>query len=438
MKLQTARGVRDTPPEEKIVKNQVVDTLKEVFELYGFAPLETPIIERYETLATKGGAGTGSDVLKETFQFEDQGKRKLGLRFELTTSLARFIGMNPQLKMPFKRYEIGRVFRDGPIKLGRYREFWQCDIDIIGTQSMLADSEILSIANTVFNKLKLDVVIKINNRKLINGILEQSGIKNKEEAIIILDKLEKISKKGVMDELLDKDYKKSQIKKLFELIEENISLSQLKKKITNPEGKEGISELENLFSYLRLMNVKAKFDVSLARGLSYYTGTVFEVFLRKGKLTSSLAGGGRWDDMIGRFLNGNDTPAVGISFGLAPIMDVLKEKDLKEKTPAKVYVIPIKTVKESLIIAQKLRDSGINVDFDLMGKGMSKNLQYANSLGIPYVIIIGEKELKEKKVMLRNMETGDQQLLDIKKVVEILGILKESRNAQKHKGFLTC
>src|SRR3989344_2715673 len=169
MELQTAKGVRDIPPEEKILKNKVMDTLREIFELYGFMPLETPILERFETLAAKGGAGADSDALKETFTLKDQGDRKLALRFELTTSLARYVGMNPTLKMPFKRYEMGQVFRDGPIKLGRYREFWQCDIDTIGSASLLADAEIVGVVNTVFKKLDLNVIIKVNNRKVLNG-----------------------------------------------------------------------------------------------------------------------------------------------------------------------------------------------------------------------------------------------------------------------------
>ena len=160
MKLLTARGVQDSPPEEKIIKNKVVDTLREVFQLYGFAPLETPIIERYETLTAKFAAGEASDALKETFTLTDQGKRDLGLRFDLTVPLARFVAMNPTLKMPFKRFEMGSVFRDGPIKAGRVRQFWQCDVDTIGSKSMLADAEIIAIMSTGFNKLKLDTIIK--------------------------------------------------------------------------------------------------------------------------------------------------------------------------------------------------------------------------------------------------------------------------------------
>ena len=423
MKIKTARGVQDTPPEEKIIKNKVVDTLREVFELYGFAPLETPIIERYETLAAKFAAGEESDALKETFQLTDQGKRKLALRFDLTVPLARFIAMNPMLKMPFKRYELGIVFRDGPIKAGRTRQFWQCDVDIIGSKSMLADAEIIAILDAAFKKLNLDTIIPINNRKLLNGILDQCKVKNKNEAIISLDKLEKIGQTGVETELRDKKLNQKQIDQIFEFIKTNITLEELKTKITNEEAKEGIEELEELFSYLKSMNVNStKFDISLARGLAYYTGTVFEVFAKKSKITSSLAGGGRWDDMIGKFKNSTQpVPAVGVAFGIVPIMEAIKEKeDLEQKTPAKVYVIPIKTITESLKIVQELRNNEINTTFDLNNKGMSKNLNYANAQKIPYVIIVGENEVKEKKVMFRDMKTGNQELLTVKEVIKKL------------------
>ncbi|MBT4804599.1 histidine--tRNA ligase [Candidatus Woesearchaeota archaeon] len=420
MKLMTARGVQDSPPEEKIIKNQVVNTLKEVFELYGFAPLETPIIERYETLAAKFAAGESSDIMKETFTLTDQGKRNLGLRFDLTVPLARFIAMNPTLKMPFKRFEMGVVFRDGPIKAGRVRQFWQCDVDTIGSKSMLADAEILAAIDTGFNKLKLDTVIKVNNRKLLNGILEQAKIEDKETAITSIDKLAKIGVKGVTDELLQKGFQKKQITAIFKLIQENISLAKLKKQIKTEEGQEGIKELEELFTYLRNMGIKSvKFDVSLARGLAYYTGTIFEAFMKKGKITSSLAAGGRWDKMIGDFMGGNRiVPAVGGSFGIVPIIESIKEKEqLTKKTLAQVLVIPINTQKESLQIVEQLRKENINASLDLNGRGMSKNLQYANALGIPYAIIIGSDELKKNKVLLRDMVTGDQKLLALKSVV---------------------
>ena len=424
LKVRSAKGVRDIAPDIKLLKNNVVKTLQEVFELYGFAPLESALLQRYETLAAKFAAGEESDALKEIFSLSDQGKRELALRFDLTVPLAAYVAQNPTIKMPFKRYEVGRVFRDGPIKLGRYREFTQMDIDTIGTSSMLAEAELLAATQDIFEKLKFDTIIKVNNRKLLSGILEQCGIDKKEEAIVSIDKLEKIGKEGVTKELKEKGYSTSQIKKVFTFIKKGATLKELKSTVTDAQGIQGLNELEELFEYLKNMNVtRAIFDVSLARGLAYYTGTAFEVFFKtKQPITSSLAGGGRYDKMIGSFLGGGRViPAVGISFGIAPIMDALKilQSDLA-KTPAIVYVLPINTTQESLKVTQKLRNNGIQTSFSIGKKGVSKNLEYASTLGIPYVAILGEKELKAKKVLLRDMQTGKEELLSITKLIKKL------------------
>lgn len=421
--LQLAKGVRDVPPEEKIVKNKVIAMLSQIFELYGFMPLETPILERYETLSAKFAAGEASDALKEIFKLKDQGKRTLGLRFDLTVPLARYVAMNPNLKLPFKRYAIGNVFRDGPIKLGRTREFWQMDIDTVGTKSMLAEAEILAMVNSVFKKLNLDILIKVNNRKLLNGILEQAGIDKKEEAIIAIDKLDKIGEAGVSKELTERGYSTKQINQVLKLVKNNMSLKELKPKIVDEVGKEGLAELEELFSYLKSMKIDSTiFDVSLARGLAYYTGTVFEVFLKKGEVTSSLAGGGRYDNMIGKFWGGGrEVPAVGISFGLVPIIETLKkENKIESKTVTTILVIPINATEKALEISQKFREAGIPTDFALGKKGVSKNLEYADALGIPYVVIVGENELKQNKVLLKEMSTGTEQLLTVDGVVKKL------------------
>ncbi len=423
MELQLARGVRDIPPEEKRVMNRLLDSLRQTFELYGFVPLETPLLERLETLTAKGGAGEDSDALKETFKLKDQGNRDLALRFDLTVPLSRYVAMNPTLKLPFKRYEVGLVFRDGPIKLGRYRQFWQCDVDIIGVRSMLAEAELMALVESAFKQLGIEVIIKINNRKLLNGILEQCGFKEKDSAIVAIDKWDKIGSKGVLEELQQRGYSQREIDSLFELLTDKVTLSQLKNKITDAQGQEGIKELEELFSYLKGMEVKCvEFDVSLARGLGYYTGTVFETFAKNSSVTSAIAAGGRYDQMVGKFMGGGrDIAAVGFSFGLSTILDVLKGgKEFKEKTSAKVYIIPIQTIKESLQIVQRLRAKNISVDMDLNGKGIGKNLEYASTQGIPYVLIIGGDEVKQKKVLLRDMQSGKQELLELKEVIKRL------------------
>lgn len=422
MELQTAKGVRDFSPEHKIARDKIVNTLRKVFELYGYNPLETPVIERFDVLSSKYAGG--EEILKETFTFRDQGNRELALRYDLTVPMCRFVGMNPNLKMPFKRYQLGDVFRDGPIKLGRYRQFAQCDVDIVGCKEMIADAEILALAERAFRELKLDAYIKVNNRKLLNGILEEAGItENKEDIILTIDKLEKISIEDVQKELDEKGLDEKTMDKLFSMLrsrKENAELlKELRQKITNAEGREGIAELESLFEYLKQFNVRSvKLDISLARGLSYYTGTVFECFMKKSEIKSSIAAGGRYDRMIGKLLQSTqEYPAVGISFGLDVIADAMSQKE-KKKTVADVFVIPIKAQKECIPILEELRAGGIRAEMDIMGRGISKNLTYANSYAIPFVIIIGEEELKQKKVKLKNMKSGTEELVSVKWAVE--------------------
>ena len=423
MEMQTAKGVKDLAPEEKILKNKVVNTILKTFEWYGFAPLETPILERYETLAAKYGAGEESDALKETFKLKDQGDRQLGLRFEMTTSLARYVAQNPTLKMPFKVYQAGPVFRDGPIKTGREREFWQADADTVGTASMLAEAEQIALLCDVFRSLNFKFVIKVNNRKILNGILKQSGVSEVREALIAIDKLDKIGKVGVADELKQRGCSKAQADKVFSFLTKGATVSSLKKKVKDEEGKQGLAELGELLGYLKVMGVKeAEFDLSLARGQAYYTGTVVEAYLKNSTITSSIAGGGRYDQMIGNYMGGSrEIPAIGVSFGITPIMEQMKvQSKMTERTPAKVLVIPINAVDEALKIAQELRKNGISTDFALGKKGVTKNLEYANTLAIPYVAIVGEEEVKKKKVLLKEMSSGTEQMLSVKDLVKKL------------------
>ncbi len=431
MQLERAKGTEDFPPEEKILRDEIINKLKKVFELYGYSPFETPIIERYDILSAKGAAGQESDALRETFKLTDQGNRQLGLRFELTLSLARFIGMNPAIKMPFKRYEIGPVFRDGPIKLGRYREFWQCDVDIIGTNNMLADAELIMLALDCFKTLNLDAYLQINDRKLLKGILEFVNIKEDlaDSVIISIDKLNKYGKDYVVKELKSKNISQDKINSLLKIF--NIKgineqkIKSLKKILTNNLAQTGLNELETIISYFnKEQKKKIIFNVSLARGLGYYTGPIFEGYLKKSPIKNSICGGGRYDEMISSLLETDkEYPATGISFGLDVIADALKLTKIKiKKTVTKVYIIPIAQTKKSIELLQKLRSLNINADIDLTKRGISKNLDYANQLFIPYVIFIGEKELKLKKYKLRDMKTGKEYLLNLKDLIKKLSV----------------
>lgn len=420
MKLERAKGTRDFNVEEKIIRQEVLDTLRNIFEKYGFNPIETPILERLDTL-TKKFTG-GEEIVKEIFKLKDQGNRDLGLRFDLTVPFSRFIGMNPSLNMPFKRYQIGRVFRDGPIKLGRYREFWQCDCDVVGAKNSMFEVELIKIFQEGFSKLGIDVVIKINDRRLLDGILDFVGIPEdkKETVILTIDKLDKLKNQEIIDELKEKGLDDLQIKNLLKEVLVSSSknkdiIKELKEKLKDNDG---LRNIEEIFKYIDDKNVVL--IPSLARGFNYYTGTTFEVFLKSGEMKSSLGSGGRYDNIIGDFIGKGEYPAVGISFGLDVITDVLKlNRKKSRKSLVDVYVIPIRTLKESLKIVDELRENKINADIDMNNKSISNNLRFCNSLGIKKVIIVGKKDLENNEVTIRNMETGDEEKVKLDKISEI-------------------
>ncbi|MFH1400105.1 MAG: histidine--tRNA ligase [Nanoarchaeota archaeon] len=418
MKLELPRGMRDRPPEEMLALQQVKDLLKGIFELYGYAPLETPIIERFDVLASKYTGG--DEILNETFKLTDQGGRELGLRYDLTVPFARFVGMNPAMKMPFKRYHIGTVYRDGPIKLGRTREFYQCDVDVVGTKSMMADAEMVLIALRIMDTLKINATVKVNNRKLLDAIIVASGIPKEkaEQTILSIDKLEKISRKGVLDELKQKGVDAKAAGKVLDVVnvtgDNHARLNAVRTLVKECEGLDEVEQLLRLLADQRVV-----FEPSLARGLSYYTGTVFELWPQTDKVSCSLAGGGRYDQMIGSLLGHGDFPAVGISFGLEPISILLASQ--KKRTPTQIYIIPVSKdddlIRHAVQTAELLRADGIRAEIDLAGKSVSKNLQYASAKGIPFVLFIGPDELEVGKFKLRDMESGKEDLLSMEAVI---------------------
>lgn len=417
--MKTARGTRDVSGQDAILRQKIAGTLKGVFELHGYNPLETPVLERYETMASKYAGG--EEILKEVFKLRDQGKRQLALRYDLTVPLARFLASNPNLKMPFKRYAIGSVFRDGPIKPGRYREFTQCDVDVVGNGSMTADAEIICIALSAFERLGFRVTVKVNNRKLLNGILAAAGVEGgKAETVILsLDKLEKFGSESVSSELKAKGLPNRVIRKLMGLVtiqgSNREKLKQLRKLIGNNPG---LFEMGEVLRMAKNRNVK--FDVSLARGLAYYTGTVFEVFLNKSRITSAVAGGGRYDGMIGKFVNNNrDYPAIGISFGLDAIIDAVKMEEKGLKTVTSVYVISIGEPGKASEVVDRLRSAEVNCDADFSGK-VGRSIEYAGSCSIPFVIFVGKREAGAGKVRIRNMETGKERLLGVDRAISLI------------------
>ncbi|MFX0210443.1 MAG: histidine--tRNA ligase [Candidatus Hodarchaeota archaeon] len=436
--LSLLKGTNDHLPEEQVLREKILDIIKEVFQLYGFRPLTTPILEKWEILSSKYAGG--AEILKETYRLTDQGNRELGLRYDLSVPLSRLVGMNPRLKKPFKRYEIGPCFRDGPIKKGRYRVFIQCDADIIGVASTLADAECLALAHHLFTRLGLEVYLEVNNRKLLTGILIGAGVPEPllNTAILSVDKLKKIDIDGVHEELKSKNVPSDAIDKIYTYFDYKGSyleiLDQLESRITNEIGKEGIAELRELYHYLELFNIadEVKLVYSLARGLEIYTGTVFEAFLKEpGIIDSSLCGGGRYDKIIGKFLESEDQyPATGISFGLDIIYDAVAARWPSKSSVTDVYLVPVgnQTFDPVVKLTSQLRQNNIRAEFDLLNRNLSKNLDYVNRLQIPFVIILGERDLKEKCVTLRVMEDGTEQKVDLDEIVKKMTQLLDSVN----------
>ncbi len=432
MNLRQLKGTKEFLPKEQIVREYIIDTIKEVFKLYGYKPIETSILEFYDIASSKYAGG--SEILKETYTLKDQGNRDLVLRYELTFKLAKLVGLNPEIRFPFKRYEIGKVFRDGPVKTGRLREFTQCDVDVVGVKSEVVNSELMSLVSEAFKRLGLKIYVEVNNRKLLFGIMKEFGV-NEEKFVdfaLSLDKIEKIGKKGVEEELLDKGFDKEVVDKVFSIIESTSRIKDnfekinfLKNRLKNELASEGIRELEEFFNYCKDFNIQDEIILSpnLSRGLGYYTGTIFEVFLKNSNIKSSIAAGGRWDNMIQKFLNSKlDYPATGLAFGLDVIYEAIKEKgidNIKVKRIPQVLIVPIKTLDKTLSIVSKIREEGISCDI-AFNKKLSKALNYANKEEIPYCLIVGEEEVEKEEYKLKNMETGEESLMRLQDIIRKL------------------
>ena len=414
MKFQTPKGTRDLLPQEARKYQIVTDIIRGVYQKYGFRPLDTPAFENFDLFAAKGGVGDA--VKDEIYFFKDKSKRELALRFEFTASLARMISNNTDIPKPFKRYQIGKVWRyDNPQAL-RWREFWQADADIIGSDSELADVECLNVAIECLKELGFKkFTIRINDRRLTEEILFSYGIpmKQMKDTFRIIDKLDKIGLNGVKKEL---DAKKIDSKKIVKMLSITGTNSQILKKLS--EFKDTKS-LKAILKYAKNVGIDKylKIDLSLVRGLDYYTGPVFEIALGA---NVSCGGGGRYDKLI-ETMGGPKLPATGISFGLDRVISVMTRKGMfGNMGNGGVFLIAVNDAVRSDImkICDTLRSKGIAAEFDIMNRSLSKQLQYANSLKFPYVAILGEKELKKKSINLKNMKSGKQKLVKIKDLVK--------------------
>lgn len=421
IELRNVKGTTDYSPKEQYIRNYISDTLKKVFEKYGFKPLQTPLLCYYDLLALK--YDEENDILKEVYKVSDQGNRNLALRYDLTVPFAKYIAINQNTKLPFKRYEIGEVFRNGPVKLGRDREFIQCDVDTVGIEGQLVEAEFVALYVEAYKELGIDVIIKYNNRKFLSGIIIEAGIPDElvTDTITVIDKFEKLTKEELEKEFLKIGVNKDQIEKLYKFLqmdaEELVNI-----KSENEILNEGIKELETLKKYVGELNLVeyVQFSPSLARGQEYYTGTVFEVYDAKGDIKSSIGGGGRYDKMITDFINdGKQYPAVGISFGLNVIYEILKEREeFTQKALTDIFIIPMGTEIECLKIAEILRKANYKVEVEMKQRKMKKSLEYANDENIPYVFILGEDELKQNQVSVKDMKNKTQTTISLENLVE--------------------
>lgn len=415
-KLQTLQGMHDRLPEEMKRRQWVLGHIIKIFEKYGFDPMETPAIEYWEILSGKNIYG---DEEKLIYKFQDRGRRDVGLRFDFTVPLARVIASTPDIIMPFKRYQVQTVWRCDKPQYGRFREFYQCDADIVGTDSVLAEAELITLITEIFTTLGFKrIMTKINSRNLLQAICNYSGIeKNKEHELFrAMDKRDRIGIDGVKENFevmgLSKDTKDKIIGTL------GTSLANMEKIL--PE-KKGIKELKSIFSYLEYLGCNMRqvmFDPWLSRGFDYYTGPVFETII-EGTKVGSVAGGGRYDKLIGRFKK-EDIPSVGISIGLERLLIVMEKMNMFPKIMPKIKVMVTlfdeTSYKYSLEIAKEIRSSGIGVEIYPESIKIGKQFKYASRKKIPYVVIAGPDELRHHIITIKDMKSGSQEKIKINKL----------------------
>ncbi|MFV0591503.1 MAG: histidine--tRNA ligase [Draconibacterium sp.] len=444
------KGTRDFSPVEMVRRNYIFDTIKDVFRLYGFQPIETPAMENLSTLMGKYGEEgdkllfkilNSGDFISKVPQelLDEKNSNKLtthisekGLRYDLTVPFARYVVQyRNDLVFPFKRYQIQPVWRADRPQKGRYREFYQCDVDVIGSDSLLNEAELVQIIDNVFERLQINTVVKINNRKILAGIAEAIGEADRiVDITVAIDKLDKIGLEKVNAEMLEKGISETAVEKLRPILELRGSTPEKLEQITTVIGKteigaKGIAEMQTLFAYIENFNLKTdvELDLTLARGLNYYTGAIFEVKSKDVQI-GSICGGGRYDDLTGIF-GMPDVSGVGVSFGAERIYDVLTQLDLfpeesLETTKALFVNFGEKEEAYCLPVLAQLRKAGVNAEIFPENAKMKKQMNYANRKNIPYVILAGDNEIAAKKFTLKNMESGEQQLVSSEELIKIL------------------
>ncbi|MEK6928204.1 MAG: histidine--tRNA ligase [Nanoarchaeota archaeon] len=404
IEVDTVKGFQDYLPPESLKRKEVKRVIEKYFSLYGFLPIETPFIEFDEIMKPDALPNEEQDeAVSDRFRLKDRGGRNLGLRYEFTFQLNRIMKMNPTMKLPFRRYQIGEVFRDEPIGVGRFRQFTQCDVDIIGDSNVNSEAELITMASSILKELNIPFEIQINNRKLLNEIIESVEIKNIKQVMRELDKIDKIGEDTVKSNLR-KFADPNQIMTLFKLMEKDITFFK-------DNAFEGIKDLETLSTLCKKNGIVTKFNPFMIRGFGYYTGNIYEIKLPK---KSTIVAGGRYDKSVGKYLN-REIPAVGISFGLERVTQLA---NIPIPAPIKAIILSIQQNTVSNSLAKKFRESGIPVlvSEDKIGK----SLEYADAKGIPFVIFIGEDEVKKKKFKIRNMQSGEERMLGEKSIISFL------------------
>lgn len=445
MSATNLKGTRDFGPDQVNKRNYIFDTIKKVFVKYGYQPIETPTMEALSTLTGKYG-DEGDQLLfkvlnngafldkadQEAIQSQDYARAvpslsKRGLRYDLTVPFARYVVQHQNdIAFPFKRYQIQPVWRADRPQKGRYQEFYQCDVDVVGSNSLLFEAELTQIYDEVFSTLKVPVIIKINNRKILAGIAEAAGIADQFVTMTVaIDKLDKIGMEGVKEELNRREIPASAIDTIESILQVD-DLQALKPLLEKSKtGMQGIAELETVFGYLKAHRAQneIKFDVTLARGLNYYTGCIFEVQALGVKM-GSIGGGGRYDDLTGVFGLKN-VSGVGISFGAERIYDVMQELELFPEDSTqdlKLLFVALDEDAHRYAFEQltKVRAAGINAEIYPEPVKMKKQMKYANARGVAYVSIVGTSEMESGQLSLKNMATGDQEMMALEKIIEKL------------------
>lgn len=433
MKLLNVRGSSDYLPRKQLVRNKIISILTNNFLSYGYLPVETTTLCYYDLLASKYAGG--AEILKEVYKLNDQGKRELGLRYDLTVPFSKIISMNlnKEIELPFRRYEIGKVYRDGPVKLGRDREFYQCDVDVCGISSILCEAELLQLASVCYKELGIDIDIKWNNRKFLSGLIIESGIGNDiiDKVILSVDKLDKIGEDGVRLELSEYGISKDKLDKLFSFFKLDImDLDSCFKDSSNDILIEGMREVYELCSYIDELGLNdCIFTPYLARGLEIYTGTVWEVFDKRKRLNAAIGGGGRYDKIITNFIDdGNLYPAVGMTFGLVPIYEILTmDSDNFQDNLYDLYIIPMDSDVSCLKFASLLRKRNVRVIIEFNKRKLKKLFNWASKNNIPYVLVIGSDEVSSGNIKIRDMVNSCDIECNIDDIDGIVNILKKNR-----------